>query len=88
MQWLRSSNFKTLKTGAWVFWVDAGAFLARSQNCSFGIKWAGEEVLARWGYGEMIYTMILMMMMIHAMIVISMTMTTMMMILLVVVMMG
>ena len=86
MEWLRSPNFKTLKTGAWVFWVDAGAFLARSQNCSFGIKWAGEEVLARWGYGEMIYTMILMMMMmIHA---ISMTMTTMMMILLVVVMMG
>ena len=88
VEWLRSPNFKTLKTGAWVFWVDAGAFLARSQNCSFGIKWAGEEVLARWGYGEMIYTMILILMMtIHAMMVISMMMTTMMMILLVVVMM-
>merc|ERR550539_297922 len=49
----RSARLRNhLWTRAWVLWFNAGAFLARSQDSSLGVEWAGEEVLAGWRHGE------------------------------------
>merc|ERR1711974_57204 len=35
-----------LRTGTWILWLYAGAFLAGSQDSCLRVEWAGEEVLA------------------------------------------
>ena len=53
----RRGTAKYYHLGAWVLWLDAGAFLAGSQDGSFGLEWAGEEVLAGWRHGGKIMIM-------------------------------